>query len=65
VADARVALALATRALRGYAKDAASTQSLQEAQRLLAQLLAQDIDEDPEDGGGPSIRRGAAKDRIV
>ena len=65
VADARVTLALATRALRGYAKDAASTQALREAQRLLAQLLAQDIDEEPEDGGGPSIRRGTAKDRIV
>jgi len=65
VADARVTLALATRALRGYAKDAASTQPLREAQRLLAQLLAQDIDEDPEDGGGPQVRRGTAKDRIV
>jgi hypothetical protein len=65
VADARVTLALATRALRGYAKDAASTQALREAQRLLAQLLVQDIDEEPEDGGGPSIRRGTAKDRIV
>jgi hypothetical protein len=65
VADARVALVLATRALRGYAKDTASTQALREAQRLLAQLLAQDIDEEPEDGGGPQIRRGTAKDRIV
>jgi transposase/IS5 family transposase len=65
VADARVTLALATRALRGDAKDAAPTQALREAQRLLAQLLAQDIDEEPEDGGGPSIWRGTAKDRIV
>ncbi len=65
VADARVTLALAARALRGYAKEAASTQALREAQRLLAQLLAQDIDEEPEDGGGPQIRRGTAKDRIV
>jgi hypothetical protein len=65
VADARVALSLATRALRGYAKDATSTQVLRETRRLLAQLLAQDIDEEPEDGGGPSIRRGTAKDRIV
>ena len=63
VADARVTLALATRALRGYAKDAA--QALRKAQRLLAELLAQDIDEEPEDGGGPAIRRGTAKDRIV
>lgn len=65
VADARVALALATRALRGYAQDADTTQALRGAQRLLAELLAQDIDEAPEDGGGPSIRRGTAKDRIV
>jgi transposase len=65
VADARVALALAARALRGYAKAAVPTQALREAQRLLAQLLAQDVDEEPEDGGGPSIRRGTAKDRIV
>ena len=65
VADARITLAVATRALRGYAKDAAPTQALREAQRLLAELLAQDIDEAPEDGGGPSIRRGTAKDRIV
>jgi hypothetical protein len=65
VADARVTLALATRALRGYAKDAAPTQALREAQRLLAELLAQDIEEEPEDGGGPRVRRGTAKDRIV
>jgi hypothetical protein len=65
VADARVTLTLATRALRGYANDAAATQALRQAQRLLADLLAQDIDEEPEDGGGPSIRRGTARDRIV
>jgi hypothetical protein len=65
VADARITLALATRALRGHAKNAEVTQALREAQRLLAELLAQDIDEEPEDGGGPSIRRGTAKDRIV
>jgi len=65
VADARITLAVATRALRGYAPDAAPTQALREAQRLLAELLAQDIDQEPEDGGGPSIRRGTAKDRIV
>ena len=65
VADARVTLALATRALRGYAKQATATQGLRAAQQLLADLLAQDVDEDPEDGGGPSIRQGTAKDRIV
>lgn len=65
VADARVALRLATRALRGYAKKAAETQRLRDAQQLLADLLSQDIDEEPEDGGGPAIRQGTAKDRIV
>jgi len=65
VADARVTLSVAARALRGYAKDASQAQGLREAQQLLADLLAQDIDEQPEDGGGPAIRRGTAKDRIV
>lgn len=65
VADARVALTLATRALRGFSREAAQTQPLREAQRLLADLLAQDIDEAPEDGEGPTIRRGTARDRIV
>jgi hypothetical protein len=65
VADARVTLSLATGALRGFAKDAASTQSLREARRLLAGLLAQDIEEAPKDGGGPEIRRGTARDRVV
>jgi hypothetical protein len=65
VADARVALALATRALRGYARTAEAAQGLRAARRLLAELLAQDIDEEPEDGEGPTIRRGTARDRIV
>jgi hypothetical protein len=65
VADARVTLALATRALRGFSQQAAATQPLREAQHLLAGLLAQDIDEEPEDGRGPTIRRGTARDRIV
>lgn len=65
VADARVTLALAARALRGFSKGAPNTQPLRRAQELLASLLAQDIDEDPEDGGGPEIRRGTAQDRIV
>lgn len=63
VADALVTLALATRALRGFSGDAA--QPLREAQRLLAALLAQDIDEAADEGGGPGIRRGTARDRIV
>ena len=65
VADARVALTLATRALRGFSKDAEPTHALRQAQRLLAELLAQDIDEQPQDGDGPEIRKGTARDRIV
>ncbi len=65
VADARVALALATRARRGFAKDASATQGVREAQQLLATLLAQDIEEDPDDGEGPQIRRGTARDRVA
>ena len=58
VADARVALQVAGRALQGYAKEAPETQELRTAQQLLQDLLAQDIDEEPEDGGDPQIRRG-------
>jgi hypothetical protein len=65
VADARVALELAKRALRGYDGEAAQTQELREARELLADLLAQDIDESPEDGGGPQVRKGTARDRVV
>lgn len=65
VADARVTLALAAQALRGFTKGAESTQPLRRAQELLASLLAQDIEETPEDGGGPEIRRGTARDRIL
>jgi transposase len=65
VADARVALALATRALRGFARSAAHTHSLRSAQALLADLLQQDIEEEPADGGGPALRHGTSRDRIV
>ena len=65
VSDAQVALVLATRALRGFSKRAERTQDLREAQRLLSDLLAQDIDEDPTDGNGPEIRRGTARDRVI
>jgi len=65
VADARVVLALASQALRGFAKNAECTQELREAHALLADLLAQDIEEEPEDGQGPQIRRGTARDRIL
>ncbi len=65
VADARVALALAARALRGFARSAAATQALRGARELLADLLQQDIEEEPADGGGPALRHGTSRDRIV
>lgn len=65
VADARVALALAARALRGFARNAESTQAVRAARALLADVLQQDIDEEPTDGGGPMLRQGTSRDRIV
>jgi hypothetical protein len=65
VGDAKVTLALCREALRGHASDAERTQSLRGAAALLADLLAQDIDESDEDGGGPKISKGTAKDRII
>jgi hypothetical protein len=65
VADARIALELANAALRGYARNAESTHGVREARSLLADLLLQDIDEQPDDGNGPQIRKGTAADRIV
>lgn len=65
VADAGVALALAGRALRGFARSAESTRALRAARTLLADLLQQDIDEEPADGGGPALRVGTSRDRIV
>ena len=65
VADARVALALGRAALRGFAKASERARPVREACALLADLLQQDIDETPQDGGGPTIRRGTSKDRIV
>lgn len=65
VADARVALELAKSALRGYAKGAEKVRGVHDARALLADLLLQDIDEEPDDGKGPQIRKGTAPDRIV
>ena len=65
VADARVALALGREALRGFAKDAPRAKALRAATALLSDLLQQDVEEQPEDGGGPAIRRGTARDRIL
>jgi hypothetical protein len=65
VADARVALALGREALRGFSRDSERARPVREACALLSDLLQQDIDETPPDGGPPSIRRGVGKDRIV
>lgn len=65
VAEARVALGVAKKALSGHAASSATTEGLRSARALLADLLSQDIDEDPEDGGGPKIRKGTARDRVV
>lgn len=65
VADAKVALEISKSALRGYAGDDEKTRLLRESRDLLADLLLQDIEEKPEDGGDAQIRRGTSKDRIV
>jgi hypothetical protein len=65
VADARIALQLAKKGLQGHAKDSPKTRDLRESQALLSRILAQDIDDDPGDGGGPQIRKGTAKDRVI
>ncbi len=62
VGDAKVTLSLCREALRGHGAQAESTQRLREAQALLSDLLAQDIDESDEDGGGPKIKQGTTKD---
>jgi hypothetical protein len=65
VADAKVALELTKAAVRGYRKGAESTRGLVEARDLLADLLLQDIEEEPPDAGGPRIRKGTSRDRVV
>lgn len=65
VADARVALELAKRGLLGHAGDSERPNRLRQARDLLADLLRQDVEEEPEDGQGPGIRRGTSRDRIV
>ncbi len=65
VADARVALELAKAAVRGYRKGAESTRGLVEARDLLADLLLQDVEEEPPDAGGPRILKGTSRDRVV
>lgn len=65
VGDAKVALELGRNALRGYKRGADQVQPLRRAMELLAELLMQDVDEDPADGAGPQIRKGTRRDRIV
>jgi transposase len=65
VADAHVALQLAKRALRGYATDAVKAREVRVSVELLVRILGQDIEDDPDDGEGPRIRKGTAKDRIL
>ncbi len=65
VADARKAIEIARRGLKGYAKVEPKTFKLREAQTLLKSLFSQDIDESPPDGGGPKIRQGTSRDRVI
>ena len=65
VADAKKATKLAQRAMLGHGRGAEKTRLLREARDLLAALLLQDVDEEPDDGGGPGIKRGTAKDRVI
>jgi transposase len=64
VADARMALRLADGALAADDGEA-RCERLREACQLLRDLVLQDIDEAPEDGQGPEIKRGTSKDRII
>jgi hypothetical protein len=38
---------------------------LSEARTLLARVVEQDVDQEPDDGAGPGIRQGVAPDRVV
>ncbi len=64
VADADRLLEIARQALVGYVPDSVEHKRLTEAASLLAQLLLQDIERQPETGQA-SIREGVAEDRIV
>ena len=43
----------------------AGHEDLAEARDLLARIVDQDVEDDPGDGGGPTIRHGVAADRVV
>jgi transposase len=64
VGDANVTLELGKKALREH-ETGPATRALREAQALLANLLVQDIDPEPEDGGGPQIKKGTSPDRVL
>lgn len=43
----------------------AGEEDLSEARELLVRIVDQDVDHEPADGGGPGIRQGVARDRVV
>ena len=43
----------------------ADNEALVEARSLLERIVDQDIEQKPDDGGGPAIRRGVAVDRVI
>jgi transposase len=63
VADARVATELGRAVLRSHGSP--DIRPLRESCDLLAALVLQDIDEKPDDNGGPKIRQGTSKDRVI
>jgi len=63
VQDADRLLAMAREAVQGMPKGSDQTKQILEAAALLVQLLWQDIER--QEDGGPDLKRGVAKDRIV
>jgi transposase len=43
----------------------AGDEDLAEARDLLVHIVDQDVDNEPADGGGPGIRQGVARDRVI
>lgn len=64
VANARVVQELGRAVLRDC-PEGADIKALTAACDLLAALLLQDVDQEPEDQKGPKIREGTAKDRVI
>ena len=63
VADSERLLVLAGKALARYRPDSCEAGRIQDAARLLSQLLAQDVERDKE--GKAALKQGVARDRIV